>query len=175
MFLAAAHTVVTYTTHYDLCFPKGREIIMFCRKSIFHSAVLAALTLTCLPLYAGSPTTSAEKAAFTPMPEPGKKVPIGNGSYLIYGFDKQPKMGMVILKIQVYAGEGNKDTSLSIIVDSWMPSMPTMQGGHDTCKISKKGDYLVPVNISMSGDWEIKLTIMKDQKVIYRGSHKFDV
>jgi YtkA-like len=158
---------------------------MFCRRSIFAIVILSALMLMCLPLYAGSETKNSEEAAgasgtgqkatFTPMPEPGKKVPIGDGYYLIYGFDKQPKIGMAILKIQVYTGEEKKDTSLSITVDDWMPSMPEMKGGHDTCKISKKGDYLVPVRISMTGDWEIKLTIMKDHKVIYRGSYKFDV
>jgi hypothetical protein len=158
---------------------------MFCRKSTFIITILSALMLMCLTLYAGSQTKSTEesagasgtgqKASFTPMPEPGKKVQIGNGSYLIYGFDKQPKIGMAILKIQVYTSEGKKDTSLSITVDSWMPSMPEMRGGHDTCKISNKGDYLVPVRISMTGDWEIKVTIMKDNKVIYRGSYKFDV
>jgi hypothetical protein len=159
---------------------------MFCNKSIiFTITVLSMLMLTHLPVYAGSQSkthgtaagasVTGQAATFTPMPDPGKHVPIGNGYYLIYEFVKQPKLGTAILKIQVFTDKGNKDTSLAITVDSWMPSMPTMQGGHATCSISRKGDYLVPVDITMPGDWEIKLTIMKDDKAIYRGSYKFDV
>ena len=40
-------------------------------------------------------TVAAQKPVFAPMPDPGEKVSIGNGYYLIYGFDKKPKMGMV--------------------------------------------------------------------------------
>lgn len=110
------------------------------------------------------------------MPAPGKKVPIGNGAYLIYGFDKKPKMGTVIMKVEVYSPDGKRDTSLELLADSGMPSM---RGAHETgdqpFKLSRKGDYLLPVNIMMPGEWEIRLSVKKGGKVIFRGSHKFDV
>jgi hypothetical protein len=119
---------------------------------------------------------TGQAADFVAMPGPGKKVPLGNGSYLIYAFDKKPKMGTVILKVEAYASDGKRDTSLEILGDSGMPSM---RGAHETgdqpFKLSKKGDYLLPVNIVMPGDWEIRLTVKKDGKVIFRGSYKFDV
>lgn len=121
-------------------------------------------------------TGTGEAPVFAAMPGPGKKVPIGNGCYLIYGFDKKPKMGTVIMKVEVYTAEGKKDTSVEVLADSGMPSM---RGAHETgdqpFKLSQKGDYLLPVNIVMPGDWEIRLTIKKDGEVIYRGSYKFDV
>ena len=90
-------------------------------------------------------TGAAQKPVFAPMPDPGKKVPIGNGYYLIYGFDKRPKMGMVIMKVEVFTGEGKKDTTLEIKADAGMPSMG---GAHETgdkaFKLSNKGDYLLP-------------------------------
>jgi hypothetical protein len=110
------------------------------------------------------------------MPGPGKKVMFGNDRYLIYSFDKKPnKLGTVILKVQAYDSRGEKDTSLTIIVDSGMPSMSGMHDVQDTCRLSKKGDYLVPVAITMPGDWEITLTVMKAGEVLFRGSHQFDV
>jgi len=82
----------------------------------------------------------------------------------------------VIMKVQVFNSQGEKDTSLEVLGDSGMPSM---RGAHETgdqpFKLSQKGDYLLPVNIVMPGDWEIRLTIKKDGKVIFRGSYKFDV
>jgi hypothetical protein len=110
------------------------------------------------------------------MPEPGKKVMIGNDYYFIYNFDKKPKMGTVILRVELYTRDGKKDTTLEIQGDAGMPSM---KGAHDTgnrpFKLSQKGIYLLPVDIVMPGDWEVRLTFLKDGKVIFRGSHKFDV
>jgi len=149
--------------------------------------ILSALALPCSLLHAASheghqmksdagATGTGQAPAFAAMPGTGKKVPIGNGAYLIYGFDKKPKMGTVIMKVDVYTPDGKPDTSMELLADSGMPSM---RGAHETgdqpFKLSKKGEYLLPVNITMPGDWEIRLTIKKEGKVIFRGSHKFDV
>ena len=114
--------------------------------------------------------------AFSHMAEPGKKVPIGNGFYLIYGFDKRPKLGTVIMKVEIFAPDGKKDTSFQVSADAGMPSM---KGAHETgdrpFTLSKKGDYLLPIGIVMPGDWEIRLTVSKDGKVLLRGRYNFDV
>jgi YtkA-like protein len=123
----------------------------------------------------GESGEAGQAPVFVAMPDPGKKVPIGNGAYLIYGFDKKPQMGTVIMKIQAYDSKGEKDTSLSITADSGMPSMAGMHSGHHIFQLSQKGDYLAPVDITMPGDWEIKLSIVKNSKVIFRGSYKFDI
>jgi hypothetical protein len=119
---------------------------------------------------------AGQAPVFAAMPGTGKNVPIENGGYLIYGFDKKPKMGTVIMKVEAYTTDGKRDTSLEVLADSGMPSM---RGAHETgdqpFKLSRKGEYLLPVNIVMPGDWEIRLTIKKGGKVIFRGSHKFDV
>ena len=125
----------------------------------------------------GSTASGAEQAPVYPsMPGPGKKVSIGNGYYLIYGFDKKPKLGTLIMKVEIFTKEGKKDTSLEVKADAGMPSM---KGAHETgdrpFKLSKKGDYLLPIDIVMPGDWEIRLTFLKDGKVIFRGSYQFDV
>jgi predicted metalloprotease len=54
-----------------------------------------------------------------------------------------------------------------------------MKGAHESgdqpFKLSQKGDYLLPINIVMPGGWEVRLTLLKDGKVIFKGSHQFDV
>jgi hypothetical protein len=142
---------------------------------------LISLPLLVLALFA-SPLQAADHAggagavaeAIT-MPAPGEKVMFGNDRYLIYSFDKKPnKLGTVILKVQA-SERGEKDTSLTIIVDAGMPSMRGMHDVQDTCRLSKKGDYMVPVAITMPGDWEITLTVMKAGELLFRGRHRFDV
>ena len=161
--------------------------MIYSNKTTIIPIMLLAFALPCSPLHAGSHEGHQMKAnaggagtgqapAFATMPGTGKKVPIGKGAYLIYGFDEKPKMGTVIMKVVVYTPNGKQDTSLEVLADSGMPSM---RGAHETgdqlFKLSRKGEYLLPVNIVMPGDWEIRLTIKKDGKVIFRGSHMFDV
>ena len=113
---------------------------------------------------------------FPPMAGPGKKVAIGGGSYLIYDFDKKPKMGTVIMKVDIYKADGGKETSLTVKADAGMPSM---RGAHDTgekpFQLNKKGTYLIPISLVMPGDWEIKLSVWKEGKAIFRGRYNFDI
>jgi hypothetical protein len=110
------------------------------------------------------------------LPSSGKKCWIGADYYFIYQFDKRPQMGMAILKIQLFDKSGKRVTDLDILGDYGMPSM---RGAHDSgdqpFKLNKKGDYLLPVNIVMAGEWEVKLTFLKGNKAIHRGSFKFTV
>ena len=164
---------------------------MVCTKRyFFFIAFSMVISLSSLPLYGdehqGLKTRSGKDmqvvsgagkpAVYSPMPGPGKKVPIDSGRYFIYSFDKQPKLGTVIMKVQIYTGEGKKGTSMEVKADAGMPSM---KGAHETgaraFTLSKKGDYLLPINIVMPGDWEIRLTIIQDGKVIFRGRYNFDV
>ena len=121
-------------------------------------------------------SVTEQPLVYVSMPAPGNKVWIHSDYYIIYGFDKKPKLGTIIMKVEVYTRAGKRDTSLEIMADSGMPSM---KGAHETgdqpFRLSKKGDYLLPVNIVMPGDWEIRLTFLKDGKVQYRGSYPFDV
>ncbi len=153
-------------------------------------SILVAIALLPLSLYAGShpgqksksvenvsAVSGNERAPVYPsMPGPGKKVLMGNDYYFIYGFDKKPKLGTLIMKVDIYTKEGKKDTSLEVKADSGMPSM---KGAHETgdrtFKLSNKGSYLLPIDIVMPGDWEVRLTILKGGKVIFRGSYQFDV
>ena len=155
-------------------------------RKYFFFILFFILSFYSLPLYGadhmghGSTTAKdagvAQKPVFAPMPDPGKKVPIGNGYYLIYGFDKKPKMGTVIMKVEVFTAEGKKDTTFEMKADAGMPSMG---GAHETgdkaFTLSNKGDYLLPINIVMPGDWEIRLTVSKEGKVIFRGRYNFNV
>jgi nitrogen fixation protein FixH len=160
------------------------------KKRFFFILFLTAVSLTFLALAAesqeghkskqttvGSAASAAEGTPTYPsMPGPGKKVPIGSDYYLIYGFDKKPKLGTVIMKVEIFTKEGKKDTSIEVKADSGMPSM---KGAHETgdrsFKLSKKGDYLLPIDIVMPGDWEVRVTLLKGGKVIFRGSYQFDV
>jgi hypothetical protein len=131
----------------------------------------------CVAAFALSVASGSEQTPpFPSMPSPGEKVSIGNDYYFTYDFDKKPKLGTLTIKIQIYTMDGKKDTSLEVLADSGMPSM---KGVHDTgdrlCKLSTSGDYLVPIDIVMPGDWEVRLTFKKDGKIIFRGSHQFDV
>jgi len=117
-----------------------------------------------------------QKIEYPPMPEPGRKVPLGGGHYMIYGFAKKPKLGVAIMKVTIFTEDGKPDTSFEVKAHA---DMPSMRGAHVTVdrsfKLSRKGEYLAPIDIVMPGDWEVNLTIIKDGKVVFRGRYNFDV
>jgi hypothetical protein len=158
------------------------------KKWIFVILFLAAISFLCLPRYAksqheqmpkhgaGSAVSSGKPADYPAMPGPGKKVSVGKEYYFVYGFDKKPKLGTMIMKVELYTPDGKKETSLEVKADSGMPSM---RGAHESgdraFKLSKNGAYLLPIDIVMPGGWEIRFTILKEGNVIFRGSYQFDV
>jgi nitrous oxide reductase accessory protein NosL len=114
--------------------------------------------------------------SFTALPKPGKKVVISDAYWFTFEFDKKPTMGTVIVKVQVHAADGARVTSLDIKGDA---DMPSMKGAHAMAnrffKLNKKGDYLMPVDIVMPGDWEIYLTFYDKGKLLFRGKYAFDI
>jgi hypothetical protein len=111
-----------------------------------------------------------------PVLKAGQKYWIGEGYYFVYNFDKRPQMGTIIIKIQVFSKDGKQESSMDITGSA---DMPSMKGAHSTgdrfFKLNKKGDYLLPVNVVMPGEWEIVLIFLKDKKPIYTASVRFNV
>ncbi len=118
----------------------------------------------------------APEPGFRDLPKAGKKCWIGEVNYFIYEFDKTPKMGTFILKVQVFDKDGRQMSDLDITGRS---DMPSMRGAHDSgevaFRLNKKGDYLLPVDIVMPGEWEVRLTFSRNKVVIFRGRLSFDV
>ena len=110
------------------------------------------------------------------LPKAGEKCWINGDHYLIYEFDKKPQMGTIILKIQVFTKNGKQDSPLEIVGDSGMPSMKgAHESGPQPFKLNKKGDYLLPVNVVMPGEWEIRINVLKEKENLYSGSIRFRV
>ncbi len=145
--------------------------------AITTAGMMILISSYAFPRHDGHGTSKIESTAgYVSLGDTGHKNSIGEDLVVTYDFDKNPSMGMVIVKIRVFNKKGDKITGLQITGDSGMPSM---QGAHDSgemlFKLNKKGDYLLPVNIVMPGDWEIKVKFIKDKKVIFHGVIRFDV
>lgn len=124
---------------------------------------------------AGSPEKAGNQTANSSL-EAGKKIKLDDSHYFIYGFEKKPKMGTNILKIQVFNSDAKRDTSYEITGSSGMPSMGSAHDtGEQPFKLNKQGDYLLPVDVVMPGEWEVELQFFKDKKPIFSGKVNFDV
>lgn len=140
--------------------------------------VLAAATplLPPRPAVADDERPGGAQPGYPEMPAPGEKVPLPEGRYLVYGFTAKPKLGTAIMKVEIFGADGRKDTSLEVTADAGMPSM---RGAHETgdrpFQRSRKGDYLLPIPIVMPGGWEVRFTVRKDGRVIFRGRYGFEV
>ncbi|MBI5804707.1 FixH family protein [candidate division TA06 bacterium] len=127
-------------------------------------------------IQANAAEPSAVKApVYNQLPGYGKKAWIGQDFYFTYNFDKKPKMGPAVLKVQLFSKDGKKAPGWEILGRSGMPSMSGAHDAEAVFKLNKKGDYLLPVTFVMPGEWEIKLTFKKDGNVVYLGNFKLNV
>jgi hypothetical protein len=129
-----------------------------------------------IPQYILAVSTPAAKVNYQKLPKPGEKVFIDADHYFIYGFDKPPKLGMSIMKVEIFSRGGKRDTSYIVKGDA---DMPSMRGAHSSgdkeFSLSAKGVYLMPVRLVMPGDWEVTFTFINNGKVKFRGAYLFDL
>ncbi len=148
------------------------------KPSIFFMLAVLALAgaLSAAAAFAQTTTPKPADIVWTPVPGPGKKCVLNDDYYFKYEFNEKPKMGMSILKIQVFDKKNNQAAPFKMIGRSDMPSMP---GAHDSgdveFKLNRKNDYLLPINVVMPGDWEIRVVFLLDGKAVFHGSIRFDV
>lgn len=142
----------------------------------FAFALLLAFSLGAAvpPAVAAAPSPVA--AVYQPLPKPGEKISLDAGHYFTYGFDKQPKLGMAIMRVEIFSRDGNRDTSFVVKGDADMPSMRGAHASGDKeFALSAKGVYLMPVRLVMPGDWEVRFTFVKKGKTVFRGAYLFDL
>lgn len=139
-------------------------------------ALFLLMLLFVAPALVAPPSATAAKVLYQTLPPPGEKITLDADSYFIYGFNKQPKLGVAIMKVEIFNREGKPDTSFIVRGDA---DMPSMRGAHSSgdkdFSLSAKGVYLLPVRLVMPGDWEIRFTFIKGEKVILRGAYLFDL
>ena len=129
----------------------------------------------CVGTAAAAENPSGTQQVWNALPGYGKKVWIGQDHYFTYSFAKKPKMGPAVLKLQLFTKKDKRENGWEIAGKSGMPSM---SGSHDSeaaFKLNKKGDYLLPVNFVMPGEWEIKLTFKQNGKIVYLGAFNLNV
>jgi len=145
-------------------------------KILLLGVLLAFIPAVASPPLLDAAASPAAQVVYQPLPKPGEKVTIDAGHYFTYGFDKAPKIGMVVMRVEVFTRDGRRDTSFVVKGDA---DMPSMRGAHSTgdkeFSLSAKGVYLLPVRLVMPGDWEIRFTFVKDGKVLFRGVYLFDI
>jgi hypothetical protein len=142
--------------------------------SIVARALCVALSMLITVPNVSSQASGAESSKI--LPKPGERVSLDPNHYFVYGFDKAPKLGTAIMKVEVFAQDGSHDTTFVVKGDV---DMPSMRGAHSTgdkqFSVSKKGVYLLPVPIAMPGEWEFKFTFEKDGKAVFHGAYRFEV
>jgi hypothetical protein len=123
-----------------------------------------------------SAPSSTARVVYQSLPKPGEKIPLDADHYFIYGFEKPPKLGMTIMRVDIFTRDGKRDTSFIVKGDA---DMPSMKGAHSSGEkeyiLSEKGAYLKPVRLVMPGDWEVTFTFVKKGKIVFRGAYLFDL
>ncbi len=143
---------------------------------LLFGALLIFNLIAVIPPFVSAADTSAEQAVYQPLPKPGEKITLDADHYFTYGFTKQPKLGTAIMRVEIFKRDGSHETSFVVKGDA---DMPSMRGAHSSGEknftLSAKGEYLLPINLVMPGDWEVRLTFEKSGKTVFRGAYLFDL
>jgi len=149
-----------------------RKLLIF----LVLAAIGLAAALGAATVFTQTSSSKPADIVWTPVPGPGKNCPLNDDYYFKYEFNEKPKMGMSILKIQVFDKKNNQVVPFKMTGRS---DMPSMRGAHDSgdveFKLNRKNDYLLPVNVVMPGDWEIRIIVLLNDKAVFHGSIRFDV
>ncbi|HEY4744297.1 MAG TPA: hypothetical protein VIH45_06530 [Desulfuromonadaceae bacterium] len=138
--------------------------------------LLAFAMAVAAPPPASAASSPAVRAGYRVLAKPGEKIPLGADHYFTYGFEKPAKLGMAIMRVEIFSSDGKRDTSFAVKGDADMPSMRGAHASGDKeFALSNKGVYLLPVRLVMPGDWEITFTFLKKGTVVLRGAYLFDL
>lgn len=145
----------------------------------FKASIMAGvvcLALSPRDIVTGASCEESQNKEPDVLAQPGERVTLDAEHYFVYGFDKAPKLGTAIMRVEIFDRSGGHDTTFVVKGDV---DMPSMRGAHSTgdkqFSVSKKGIYLLPVPIAMPGEWELKFTFEKDGKAVFHGVYRFEV
>ncbi|MDD4310542.1 MAG: FixH family protein [Candidatus Cloacimonetes bacterium] len=151
-------------------------------KKILIITVIVILALPMLAQHCGGCTSPAkELSVLGPTSKQVIAKPkaihwIDSNYYLIYNWDKKPKIGNHILLVDVYNKNKQVVRDIQVTANAYMPSM---KGSHDTgdkkMQLNKKQKYAIPVNFMMLGDWEIELKFSKGSTSLGKAFVKLDI
>ncbi|HAH32968.1 MAG TPA: hypothetical protein DCL44_11715 [Elusimicrobia bacterium] len=114
-------------------------------------------------------------AALTDLAPQGKKNILPGGGWFTWKFDKKPVLGTLIVKVQVFSKDAKREMPYEITGECGMPSMREHDSGVKKFLLNKKGDYLLPLDVVMPGEWQVVIRVKKAGKEISSGRVRFNV
>ena len=117
----------------------------------------------------------AGEAALVRLAPEEKRNPLPDGGWFIWKFSEKPKLGTVIVKVQVFGKDGEQENSYDVAGEFGMPSMRDHDSGPVKFQTNRKGDYLLPVDIAMEGGWKLLIKFKRDKNEVYAGKVLFDI
>jgi len=119
------------------------------------------------------PVKSEQAAQPVALSAAGKNNPLPSGGYFTWQFDKKPQLGTLIIKIRAYDKSGKQVSRYEIYGESGMPEMRAHDSGPVKFQLNKKGDYLLPVEVAMPGQWRTTVRIKQEGREILAGNIDF--
>lgn len=151
-------------------FSKPRSILV----ALLLSAACGAKEASVPPAEEAPPVAPAQ-AGPAALAGAGEKILLPDGGWFTWQFAEKPKLGTAIVKVQLFDKAGARATPYEVIGEYGMPSMRYHDSGPVKFQLNKRGDYLLPVNIVMAGEWEVLIRVLDGKEELYAGKVLFTI
>ena len=71
-------------------------------KRLLLGILLVFIPAVATPPFIDAAASTAAQVVYQPLPKPGEKVTIDAHHYFTFGFDKAPKIGVAVLRVEVF-------------------------------------------------------------------------
>lgn len=143
-------------------------------KKIILAAAVAMFSFSGVCSRAGE-KPAPKASGISVLADEGEKNPLPDGGWFTWQFDKKPKLGSLIVKVRVFKKDGARNTAYVITGETGMPEMSAHDSGRVKFVKNKKGDYLLPFDVVMPGDWQVVIRVKQGKKEIYAGKILFNI
>ncbi len=103
----------------------------------------------------------------------GNKNMLPGGGWFTWKFSEKPKLGNIVIKVRAFSKGGVQESPYEITGEAGMASMRDHDTGPVKFQLNRKGDYLLPVGLVMTGEWQLTIRVKKGKNEIYAGKVVF--
>lgn len=136
-------------------------------KHINEGIITMLILLTAAVLFSEAEKIESDPLEIQLIRRANRSHSINDDYYVTYSWASRPRIGQNVLIVKLLDENRNQVQDLEISAVSSMPEMSCCPDSEEQfMRLNRNGDYLLPINFTMLGDWEVILSFWQDEEFV---------